>query len=86
MASLKVSQKSLTKYSTLYRWNGHFGHLSEIIKNQNYQFGTFWINNQRFFIETILYKRSTIFCPFCACAREQQRKLERRDLICLFRI
>ena len=42
MASLKVSQKSLTKYSTLYRWNGHFGHLSEVIKNHKYQFWTFW--------------------------------------------
>ena len=38
MVSLKVSQKSLTKYSTLYRWNGHFGHLSEVIKNHKYQF------------------------------------------------
>ena len=42
MATLKVSQKSLTKYSTLYRWNGHFGHLSEVIKNHKYQFWTFW--------------------------------------------
>jgi hypothetical protein len=42
MASLKVSQKSLTKYSTLYRWNGHFGHLSEVIKIRRYQFWTFW--------------------------------------------
>ena len=42
MANLKVSQKSLTKYSTLYRWNGHFGHLSEVIKNHKYQFWTFW--------------------------------------------
>ena len=42
MVSLKVSQKSLTKYSTLYRWNGHFGHLSEVIKNHEYQFWTFW--------------------------------------------
>lgn len=42
MASLKVSQKSLTKYSTLYRWNGHFGHLSEVIKIPKYQFWTFW--------------------------------------------
>ena len=42
MASLKVSQKSLAKYSTLYRWNGHFGHLSELIKNHKYQFWTFW--------------------------------------------
>ena len=42
MARLRVSQKSLTKYSTLYRWNGHFGHLSEIIKNHKYQFWTFW--------------------------------------------
>jgi hypothetical protein len=42
MASLKVSQKSLTKYSTLYRWNGHFGHLSEVIKNHKHQFWTFW--------------------------------------------
>jgi hypothetical protein len=42
MASLKVSKKSLTKYSTLYRWNGHFGHLSEVIKNQKYLFWTFW--------------------------------------------
>ncbi|NBV72175.1 MAG: hypothetical protein EBR60_09090 [Burkholderiaceae bacterium] len=42
MASLKVSQKSLTKYSTLYRWNGHFGHLSEVIKNHKYQFWTIW--------------------------------------------
>ena len=40
MASLKMSQKSLTKYSTLYRWNGHFGHLSEVIKNHKYQFWT----------------------------------------------
>ena len=42
MASLKVSQKSLTKYSTLYRWNGHFGHLSEVIKNYKCQFWTIW--------------------------------------------
>jgi hypothetical protein len=42
MASLNVSKKSLTKYSTLYRWNGHFGHLSEVIKNYKYQFWTFW--------------------------------------------
>ncbi len=42
MATLIVSQKSLTKYSTLYRWNGHFGHLSEVIKNYKYQFWTFW--------------------------------------------
>jgi len=44
MASLKVSQKSLTKYSTLYRWNGHFGHLSEVRKNYKYQSWTFWTN------------------------------------------
>jgi len=37
-----VSQKSLTKYSTLYRWNGHFGHLSEVIKIHRYQFWIFW--------------------------------------------
>lgn len=42
MVSLKVSQKSLAKYSTLYRWNGHFRHLSEAIKNHKYQFWTFW--------------------------------------------
>jgi hypothetical protein len=42
MATLKVSQKSLTKYSTLYRWNGHFGHLSGVIKIHRYQFWTFW--------------------------------------------
>ena len=42
MATLKVSKKYLTKYSTLYRWNGHFGHLSEVIKNHKYQFWTFW--------------------------------------------
>jgi hypothetical protein len=42
MVTLKVSQKSLTKYSTLYRWNGHFGHLSKAIKIPNYQFWTFW--------------------------------------------
>ena len=42
MATLKVSQKSLTKYSTLYRWNGHFGHLSEVQKILKYQFWTFW--------------------------------------------
>ena len=42
MVSLKVSQKSPTKYSTLYRWNGHFGHLSEVIKIYKYQFWTFW--------------------------------------------
>ena len=42
MATLKVSQKSLTKYSTLYRWNGHFGHLSEVIKIHKYEFWTFW--------------------------------------------
>ena len=42
MATLKVSQKSLAKYSTLYRWNGHFGHLSGVIKNHKYQFWTFW--------------------------------------------
>ena len=42
MATLRVSQKSLTKYSTLYRWNGHFGHLSEVRKNHKYQFWTFW--------------------------------------------
>ena len=42
MAILKLSQKSLTKYSTLYRWNGHFGHLSEVIKIPKYQFWTFW--------------------------------------------
>ena len=42
MASLKVSQKSLTKYSTLYRWNGHFGHLSDAIKIHKYQFWTVW--------------------------------------------
>jgi hypothetical protein len=37
-----VSQKSLTKYSTLYRWNGHFGHLSKVVKNHKYKFCTFW--------------------------------------------
>ena len=42
MATLKVSKKYLTKYSTLYRWNGHFGHLSEVIKTHKYQFWTFW--------------------------------------------
>jgi hypothetical protein len=42
MATLKVSKKSLTKYSTLYRWNGYFGHLSEVIKNHKCQFWTFW--------------------------------------------
>ena len=42
MAALMVSQKSPTKYSTLYRWNGHFGHLSKVIKNQKYRFWTFW--------------------------------------------
>lgn len=42
MSRLKVSQKSLTKYSTLYRWNGHFGHWSEVIKNHKYLFWTFW--------------------------------------------
>jgi hypothetical protein len=42
MASLRVSQKSLIKYSTLYRWNGHFGHLSKVIKNHKYRFWTFW--------------------------------------------
>ena len=42
MVALMVSQKSLTKYSTLYRWNGHFGLLSEVRKNQKYQFWTFW--------------------------------------------
>jgi len=42
MVTLMVSQKSLTKYSTLYRWNGHFGHLSEVIKNPKYLFWTFW--------------------------------------------
>jgi hypothetical protein len=41
MATLMVSQKSLTKYSTLYRWNGHFGHLSEAIKSINTGFGHF---------------------------------------------
>ena len=41
MAYLTVSQKSLTKYSTLYRWNGHFGHLSEVIKILNTSFGLF---------------------------------------------
>jgi len=45
MAALKVSQKSLTKYSTLYRWNGHFGHLSEVRKNQKYLFWTFWTSS-----------------------------------------
>ena len=43
MVALRVSQKSLTKHSTLYRWNGLFGHLSEAIKNQKYQFWTFWM-------------------------------------------
>ena len=42
MAALKVSQKYLTKYSTLYRWNGYFGHLSEVIKIHKYKFWTFW--------------------------------------------
>ena len=42
MANLGVSQINLTKHSTLYRWNGHFGHLSEVIKNYKYQFWTFW--------------------------------------------
>jgi len=42
MAALMVSQKSLTKYSTLYRWNGHFGHLSEVKKNHKCLFWTFW--------------------------------------------
>jgi hypothetical protein len=42
MAALMVSQKSLTKYSTIYRWNGHFGYLSKVIKNQKYLFWTFW--------------------------------------------
>jgi len=42
MANLKVSKKYLTKYSTLYRWNGLLGHLSEVIKNHKYQFWTFW--------------------------------------------
>jgi hypothetical protein len=41
MVTLIVSQKSLTKYSTLYRWNGHFGHLSEVIKDEKYHFWTF---------------------------------------------
>jgi len=57
MASLKVSQKSLTKYSTLYRWNGHFGHLSEVIKIYKYQFWTFWtiafINNKLLSVMTL---------------------------------
>ena len=44
MASLKISQKSLTKYSTLYRWNGYFGLLSEVRKNHKHQFLTFWTN------------------------------------------
>jgi len=43
MARLKVSQKSLTKYSTLYRWNGHFGYLSEVIKNRKFEIWNFWI-------------------------------------------
>lgn len=42
MAALRVSQKSQTKYSTIYRWNGHFGHLSEVIKIHKYEFWTFW--------------------------------------------
>jgi hypothetical protein len=42
MATLKVSKKSLTKYSTLYRWNGYFGHLSKVIRNHKYWFWTFW--------------------------------------------
>ena len=53
MAILSVSQKSLTKYSTLYRWNGHFGHLSEVVKNQKYLIWTFWtlaLGTHKFFI------------------------------------
>ena len=53
MAILSVSQKSLTKYSTLYRWNGHFGHLSEVVKNQKYLIWTFWtiaLGIKKFFI------------------------------------
>jgi hypothetical protein len=42
MVTLKVSKKYQTKYSTLYRWNGLFGHLSEVIKIHKYQFWTFW--------------------------------------------
>jgi len=42
MATIKVSQKSLTKYSIFYRWNGHFGYLSEVIKIPKYQFWIFW--------------------------------------------
>jgi hypothetical protein len=47
MVTLKVSQKSLTKYSTLYRWNGYFGHLSEVIKIPKYQFWTFWTDSSQ---------------------------------------
>jgi hypothetical protein len=83
MASLKVSQKSLTKYSTLYRWNGHFGHLSEVIKNQKSWIWTFWtlVRNS-----IILSMRSAIYSRFCACARERQRKLHLRNPGCHYPI
>ena len=63
MATLKVSQKSLTKYSTLNRWNGHFGHLSEVIKIPKYQFWTFWtiafINHKPLSVMTLTLNQKT---------------------------
>ena len=66
MAALKMSQKTLTKYSTLYRWNGHFGHLSEVIKNYKYQFLTFWtlsLTDHKLLPVMTLTKNDAIVCP-----------------------
>jgi hypothetical protein len=75
MATLKVSQKSLTKYSTLYRWNGHFGHLSEVIKNRKYHFWTFWtiafINQKLLSVMTLaLNKKMRSLDPLIRCKYE----------------
>ena len=44
MAGLKVSKKSQSKHSTLYRWNGHFGHLTKSTKLINTGFGHFGLS------------------------------------------
>ena len=72
MVTLIVSQKSLTKYSTLYRWNGHFGHLSEVIKNHKYHFWTFWtiafINQKLLSVMTLaLNKKVRPLDPLIRC-------------------
>lgn len=43
MVALTPSQKAPTKYSTIYRWNGYFGHLSKVTNGHKYLFWTLWI-------------------------------------------